>query len=77
MNCKIDRFIIKEMGNYSKVQDLKEDHNVLEISIKHDAAFNHAFAEAGKQIIEEYLQGKIEIKDDRTIYEKLRDKLCL
>jgi len=75
MNCKIDRFVVDDLGNYNAVRDLKEHHNVLEISIKHDKAFNHAFAKAGKQIIEEYLQGKIEIKDDRTIYEKLKSKL--
>lgn len=75
MNCKIDRFHIKRCGNYVKVQDLKEEDFVLWVDLPHDIAFNHAFAKAGKQIIEEYLQGKIEIKDDRTIYEKLKSKL--
>lgn len=75
MNCKIDRFHIKRHGNSVRVQDLKEEDFVLWVDLLNDIAFNHAFAEAGKQIIEEYLQGKIEIKDDRTIYEKLKSKL--
>lgn len=75
MNCKIDRFHIKKFGNSVKVQDLKEEDFVLWIDLPHDTTFNHVFAKAGKQIIEEYLQGKIEIKDDRTIYEKLKSKL--
>lgn len=75
MNCKIDRFHIKRHGNSVRVQDLKEEDFVLWVDLLNDTVFNYAFAEAGKQIIEEYLQGKIEIKDDRTMYEKLKSKL--
>lgn len=77
MNCKIDRFDVNYVGNMGYVKDHKENYTALTVDLKNDTRFNYLFAKAGKQIIEEYLQGKIEIKDDRTLYQKLRDKLCL
>lgn len=76
-SCKIDRFAVDINYRWYKVRDLAKNESVVEVNLLDDTTFNYVFAKASKEIIEEYLRGEFELDglDDRTLYQRLRQKL--